>query len=107
MTGICQLCKKEKELIKRSHIWPNFMYTGMHDEKGRLYVINSQRPNNHHTVQPGAYQQYIFCATCDNEILGKLERYASNSLFRKPYLENNEDFEQITIPAGEVVIHCS
>jgi hypothetical protein len=82
------------------------MYKGMHDDKGRLYVINSQRPQNHLTVQSGSYQQYIFCAKCDNEILGNLERYASNNLYRKNYLESNEDFEQIYIQEDMSIIRC-
>lgn len=106
MKGICKLCHKEKELIKRSHIWPEFMYRGMHDDKGRLYVINSEMPHSHKKVQSGSYQQYIFCAECDNVILGRLERYASINLFRKHYLEDNADFKQINTPDGISVIEC-
>ncbi|MES2113197.1 MAG: hypothetical protein V4577_30885 [Bacteroidota bacterium] len=106
MKGICQLCKKEKELIKRSHIWPDFMYKGMYDEKGRLYVINSQDLTKHRTVQSGSHQQYIFCSECDNVRIGQLERYASNHLYRKPYLEDGDDFKQINVPGGIQVIHC-
>jgi hypothetical protein len=106
MNGVCKLCQQEKELIKRSHIWPGFMYKGMYDDKDRLYVINSSEPAKHRTVQSGSYEQYIFCAECDNVRIGQLERYASNNLYRKPYLEDNEEFKQINVPGGIQVIHC-
>lgn len=74
--------------------------------KGRLYVLNSEDPTRHHTVQSGSYQQYIFCKECDNVRLGSLERYASNYLYNKPYLENGEDFQLIPVPGGIHVIEC-
>src|ERR1700749_4722718 len=91
--GICQLCKKEKELIRRSHIWPSFMYNDMKDDKGRLYVINSEDPTRHHTVQSGSHQPGIFCSECDNVRLGQLERYASNNLYRKDIFRDGEAFK--------------
>lgn len=104
--GICKLCNEEKDLIKRSHIWPDFMYKGMEDDKGRFYVINSDNPYKHKTVQSGAYERGIFCAECDNVRLGKLERYASNNLFRKAYLVEGIEFKQVAIQGGLQVIHC-
>ncbi|WP_374950140.1 hypothetical protein [Mucilaginibacter sp.] len=106
MKGICRLCQQEKDLIRRSHIWPDFMYKGMYDDKGRLYVINSSEPAKHRTVQSGSYEQHIFCSDCDNVRIGQLERYASNNLYRKPYLEENAAFKQISVPGGIQVIHC-
>lgn len=91
MTGTCKFCRLEKDLIKRSHIWPLFMYQGMKDDKGRLYVINSQDPAKDHTAQSGSYEQFIFCSDWDNVRLGRLERYASNHLYKKPYLLDSVD----------------
>jgi hypothetical protein len=103
--GICQLCKKEKELIGRSHIWPSFMYNNMKDEKGRLYVINSEDPTRHHTVQSGSHQGGIFCSECDNVRLGQLERYASNNLYRKDFVDGDE-FKIFSVPNGVEIIRC-
>lgn len=41
MTGICNLCLKEKKLIKKSHIISEFLYrqSGMYDDMGLWQVV--------------------------------------------------------------------
>ncbi|GAA4919970.1 hypothetical protein [Mucilaginibacter defluvii] len=106
MIGICKLCLKEKELIKRSHIFPNFMYRGIPNEKGQIHVVNSDYPYQRKTVQSGAHERYILCATCDNEVLGSLERYASNALYRQPYLKESKDFKHLHLKADIGAVEC-
>lgn len=106
MKGICKLCKKEKDLIRKSHIFPNFMYKGIGDEKGRMKVVSSDRPYRPGTAQSGAHEAYMLCASCDNEILGSLERYASNHLYNRPYLKESNDFKQINIEQDSSIIEC-
>ena len=86
MKGKCNLCLKEKDLIKRSHIISDFMYrnSGMYDEK---HTINSftlddflkgKKPKKD---QSGIYDSYIFCADCDNKIINNYEKYACLSIY--------------------------
>jgi len=106
MVGICKLCLQQRELIKRSHLFPNFMYSGIPDEKNRMYIISSEQPNARKTVQTGALEEYMLCSDCDNRIIGQLERYASNNLYRKDYLNNNDDFDQISPNPGVNIVVC-
>lgn len=106
MRGKCKLCLQEKELIKRSHLFPNFLYKGIEDEKKRMFVVSSDSFKTPKTVQSGAYEEYILCSECDNNTLSKLERYANNYFYSKPYWLDNSDFEQITNVHGIQVIRC-
>lgn len=104
--SVCKLCLREKELINRSHLFPNFMYKGIGDDKNRMSEISSSEPIRKKTVQSGAYEEHILCADCDNNILSKLERYANNNLYSQPFRSDNENFEQITNVHGINAIRC-
>jgi hypothetical protein len=104
--GICKLCLQEKVLIKRSHLFPNFLYKGIGDEKNRMFEISSSDPIRKKTVQSGAYEEHILCADCDNNILSKLERYTNNNLYSQSFRQENENFEQITNVHGINAIRC-
>jgi hypothetical protein len=106
MKGKCKLCQKDKELIKRSHLFPNFMYKGIADEKNRINIVSSERPMERKWAQTAAMDEFILCADCDNGILGKLERYANNSFYSKPYLTAGADFEQLTPNPGVNILVC-
>ena len=59
------------------------MYQDLFDEKHRIHDVTF-KPDFHlrsKTRQSGAYDKNILCATCDNEVLGSLERYASRVLY--------------------------
>ncbi len=77
----CKLCGRALELIKKSHIIPNFMYKEMFDEKNRMMLANlkniSERPQFR---QSGFHEKYILCAKCEG-LLSTLERYAAHFLF--------------------------
>jgi hypothetical protein len=83
------------------------MYKGIEDEKGRMRSISSGNPMRPKLVQSGAYEGYIFCSKCDNEILGGLERYASNNLYRADYLAHSKKFQQIDLEENKGYILCS
>ena len=86
MIGKCNLCLKEKELIKKSHIISDFMYrnSGMCDEKHTINsftvddIKNGGKPKKN---QSGIYDSNILCATCDNGIINNYEKYACLSIY--------------------------
>lgn len=82
------------------------MYRGIHNDKGQMSVINSDHPYQRKTAQSGAHERYVLCASCDNEVLGSLERYASNYLYRQPFLTNTVDFKQIHLKLDISAIEC-
>ena len=91
----CKLCQEEKELIKKSHIIPDFMYQGLYDEKHRLRKITPLKyvkgEKKVELPQTGEYEGNILCKKCDNEIIGRLESYASSAIYGKTKLAYNEN----------------
>ena len=79
----CVLCHKNKKLLKKSHVIPDFMYKELFDEKHRLYeaLLSPDYQLKSKTRQTGGYDKNILCGNCDNKIFGRLERYASLVLF--------------------------
>jgi hypothetical protein len=77
----CKLCLKVKPLIKKSHIIPNFMYKGLFGKTHKLVNVNLSNFSDREYRQTGFFDKNILCAQCDNEIIGKLERYASNTIY--------------------------
>jgi len=81
----CQLCHKEKNLLKRSHIVPNFMYKSILKDNRRLVNVNiNDLSEKRKYMQTGYTEADLLCADCDNSILGTLERYASNHIYSEP-----------------------
>lgn len=79
----CKLCLKDNKLIRNSHIIPDFMYKGLFDDNHRLHEVDitTGQSLTSKLKQTGAKEENILCNHCDNEILGKLERYASMVLY--------------------------
>lgn len=82
----CKLCQKEKKLLKKSHIIPEFFYreAGVYNDKHFMHKIDTQNflKNKKITFVPsGEYEGGILCKECDNELLGELESYGSKVLF--------------------------
>src|SRR5688500_13111200 len=78
----CKLCGKTAKLLKKSHIIPNFMYNGIQDDLNRVLIANLDLPDDTANYQQSRYfEKYILCSTCDNGLIGKLERYVALVLF--------------------------
>ena len=85
--GICKLCRQEKELLKSSHIIPNFMYNHIYDKNHKLIFTDPQafakgtaivkRPSS------GAWESNILCRDCDGRIIQNYENYGKQVLFSK------------------------
>jgi len=81
------------------------MYKGLFDEKNRLQLIQSEEG----VIQPkgmrqsGEFESNILCLSCDNEKLGRLERYASLML----YDGNPKVLEFRETPDGMIFLYCA
>ena len=55
------------------------MYNDLFDHDNRMNEIQSKKGTIHRkgTHQTGEFDKHILCQTCDNDIIGKLDRYAS------------------------------
>lgn len=74
---------RDKTLVRKSHIIPDFMYKDLFDEKHRLYTVTviKNKDIKDRLRQTGEYEGQILCQSCDNEVLGKLETYARKVLY--------------------------
>ena len=83
MVGKCKLCGEAKKLCEQSHIIPNFMYQDLFDENNRMHAIQIKESKIKQLGyrQTGEFDKHILCHSCDNETLGKLDRYASLILY--------------------------
>ena len=79
--AMCSLCLQDKELIKRSHIIPDFMYQEIFDDKHRLVRFSKDNFPRHSTPPTGEYESDLLCADCDNRLLGGFESYGRQVLY--------------------------
>ena len=78
----CKLCLENGVLVKKSHIIPDFMYRDLFDNRHRIFEASINDGNLKTKIaQTGSYESNILCKKCENERLGKLERYASMLLY--------------------------
>lgn len=81
---ICKLCKKETQLLKKSHIYPNFVYSDLYDEHGKLrkFTASEMKKPNPRISRPasGAYEGGLLCHECDNNRISRLESYVAGLL---------------------------
>lgn len=109
--AICKLCIKDEQLIKKSHIIPDFMYQDLYDSNHRISSFTPYELliGEAHISKPssGEYEEGILCADCDIKLLGQIyEDYASKMMYGKslpekdaPICENykSQDGLQFTI----------
>lgn len=74
--------------MKKSHVFPDFLYKGKFDEKHRLNLISSDDIFKQKYIQSGIHQKAFLCKQCESK-LSAIERYASNNLFNF-FLENQD-----------------
>ncbi|GBE16555.1 hypothetical protein BMS3Abin15_00376 [bacterium BMS3Abin15] len=77
----CKLCLRKVDLLKKSHIIPDFMHKEIFDEKHRMIKFTTQTPNSETSVPSSEYESNVLCKKCDNEVIGNLETYVSRVLF--------------------------
>jgi len=82
----CKLCNEEKKLIKKSHVIPDFFFKSLYNEHGRLIKFDAVKMFNGIKEKPSTppsstYEQFVFCAKCDNEIINRYESYYAKKIF--------------------------
>jgi hypothetical protein len=76
--GTCKLCKRTLQLIKQSHVIPNFMYKGLFGSKNEILLVQlSENLDKPLKQQTGIFEKHILCSDCDNRLIGKNEKYVS------------------------------
>lgn len=82
----CKLCNQEKNLIKKSHLIPDFFFKSLYNEHGRLIKIDAVKMFNGIEEKPSrppssTYERFILCAECDNEVINRYESYYAKNIF--------------------------
>ncbi|KKP51668.1 MAG: hypothetical protein A2281_11250 [Bacteroidetes bacterium RIFOXYA12_FULL_38_20] len=84
----CKLCLGEKELIKKSHIIPDFMYKDLFDNRHKIRAFSPlQRLKGEGFVKmpsSGEYEGGLLCADCDGKKIGSYEDYAKKAIYGGP-----------------------
>ncbi|NQU55006.1 MAG: hypothetical protein HQ522_21005 [Bacteroidetes bacterium] len=102
----CKLCKQDKNLLRRSHIIPDFMYKGLFNEKHFIAPINLIAYKKNKLVPTGYYDSNILCEKCDNQIIGNLESYSSIVIWGgKGSEEKHPIFEQKINQLNQKYLH--
>ncbi|MGF7077720.1 hypothetical protein [Mucilaginibacter sp. UYCu711] len=99
----CQLCLQEKNLLKKSHIFPNFLYKNIFGEEHRLVNINLGNFDDFHFTHSGFYDKEILCRECDGTILSRLETYASNKLYFNGSERSRSEVRTELLSGGDAV----
>lgn len=92
MRGTCNLCQLHKDLQKKCHVIPEFLYENSllfhknHNlvksdltnflKTGKSKIISSMQKS-------GEYDLYTYCRDCDGKVFNQLETYANEILFSK------------------------
>lgn len=75
-SNICKLCGKKANLIRKSHIIPEFMYKPLLTHENKMVLIDSKKFPKGNITQTGVFDKHILCEKCENNFSG-FERYVS------------------------------
>jgi len=101
----CKLCGEEKPLLKKSHIFPEFLHRELYDEKHRLIKINltveTHRIEKISNPLKGEYDENLLCKECDGNRIGSFESYVGKILSKAELPEQQKlKCEKIVIETG-------
>lgn len=74
----CRLCKKDRPLSK-SHIFPEWLYEPLYDDKHRFFVLSTDVNKRRGTRPKGIYEK-LFCDECEQQF-SKVEGYARDVFY--------------------------
>ncbi len=100
----CKLCLQNREL-KRSHIIPEFMYTGIYDKNPkRFYEIKIEDEEAKSKIEQKGKREYLLCGECESK-LSKYEKYADENLYGKNNNGKAQLVNQSMTPDGRVFLY--
>ncbi len=77
---ICKLCLCDKQLVNKSHIIPDFMYSDIFDENHSLIRFKSDDWDKERKLHTGEFEAGILCRDCEAK-LSKFETYGRLILY--------------------------
>ena len=89
----CQLCKK-KSPLRNSHIFPEWLYEPLYDERHQYFVLSTD-PNKKRGTRPKGIYDKLFCGECET-LLSEWEGYA-REIFHSALLGKKVNKEMITL----------
>ena len=84
--GNCKLCLDESVELRHSHILPEFLYTGVYDEKHRTVGVDPRPEQKDRVLQKGLRED-LMCEQCEG-LLSGIERYGAEILRDLPSTES-------------------
>lgn len=99
----CNLCLKEKKLIKKSHLIPDFLYKGIYDDDHFIHKLDLKNPERSGKVPSSIYDKHILCRECDGEIISSYETYGSLVVYGDKK-ERNSSLQYEKIPPNTLLI---
>lgn len=100
MNTVCKLCGRDRKLIK-SHVIPKSLFK---DVFGNNHVANVDLNSKSTKFQSDTgYDKNLFCLECDRDIVGKLDNYFAESIFKsKKESSNSSIIETHLIDNGDI-----
>jgi hypothetical protein len=74
----CQLCKEDRPL-RKSHVFPEWLYKPLYDDKHRFFVLSTNVNKRRGTRPTGIYDK-LLCHECEKRF-SKWERYARDVFY--------------------------
>jgi hypothetical protein len=100
----CKLCLQNREL-KRSHIIPEFMYSGIYDkDPKRFYEIKIEDEVAKSRIEQKGQREFLLCGECESK-LSKYEKYADENLYGKNQNAKAVLVNQSMTPDGRIFLY--
>ena len=94
--GVCRFCGDKNVELQNSHVFSEFLYKSVYDEKNRALNISPNLGERDEILQKGI-REYLFCAKCEQH-LSNYESYAARIIQDFPPTQHNKPGDIIFIP---------
>ncbi len=91
----CALCLQDRALLN-SHIWSEFLYSEIYDEKHRAKMIDLSQMEPPKTIQKGI-REPLLCDECETQLSG-YESYSARVLRSIPNVDHSQAGTTLEVP---------